>query len=266
MSSSGPQYLRIYILMLCARSCMCRSTSEGLDVFARRRLARATLLAPADAIARRICPDKIKMVQDAPRPRRACTWLVWCFDQCLKLEQLQARRDLKAVAAECNFKFRCHKKSMGFLSWLEGRNDSMLLLADWREAKPIVEALSKRSYKCDIRICVVAQSEKILRRATDWANQQDESVEIFVTSSFWRESAEELVRRHPKTVFHARAAEEMPAPSVSATGMARPAPAEDDGTSFCWSLQSLMAAVKDPKKAAFLEQVIRNTMWQEYED
>ena len=205
------------------------------------------------------------MVQDAPRPRAPCKWLVWCFDQCLKPEQLHALRDVKAVAAECNFKLRCHKKSMGFLSWLEGRDESILLMADWREAKPIVEALGKRSNKCDIRICVVAQSETILRRATEWANQQDASLEILVTSSFWRESAEELLRRYTKAVSDARAAE-MPCSSASATCSAKPPLSGDEGTFFCWSLQGLMTAVKDPKKAAVLEQAIRDTMWQTYHE
>ena len=111
------------------------------------------------------------------------TRLVWCFDQCLKLEQLHVRQALKDVAAEHSFKFHCWRKSMGFLSWLEGTGERILLIADWREAKPIVEALGKRSNKCDIRVCIVAQSEKVLRRATDWVNQQDASAEIFVTLS-----------------------------------------------------------------------------------
>ena len=175
------------------------------------------------------------------------TRLVWCFDQCLKLEQLQVRQALKDVAAEYSFKFQCQKKSMDFLSWLEGRKESILLIADWREAKPIVEALNKRSNECDIRVCIVAQSEKVLRRATDWLNHQVTSF----TLSFWPEAAEELLRRHKKSISFPRSLSPQP---------------QDNKTCFPLSLPSLMKAVQDPKQAAVLEQVIRNTMWQTYED
>ncbi|CAE7525673.1 unnamed protein product, partial [Symbiodinium pilosum] len=72
---------------------------------------------------------------------------------------------MRNLAEMFGFNFLCFKKWMGFQSWLQGRTGSVLLVAEWREAKPIMEVLDKTTEQPDLRMCVVARSEKMLRRA-----------------------------------------------------------------------------------------------------
>ncbi|CAE7256522.1 unnamed protein product [Symbiodinium sp. CCMP2592] len=167
------------------------------------------------------------------------TWLVWCFEHCLKPEQAALRKELAGLAAQYGCKFVYHKKSMSFLSWLEGRKGSVLLVADWREAKPIMEEISKQEQRHNFRMCVVAQTATILRRASLWAGTQ--STEIMVTSGFLRHKVEDLIASHVG--------------ALRSTG------------GYGWlSLPNLLEAVHDPKQALGLEKLIKQTMWQVYED
>ncbi|CAE7687876.1 unnamed protein product [Symbiodinium sp. CCMP2456] len=122
--------------------------------------------------------------------------VVWCFEHCMKSQQERLRTELKQAATVFGCSFTCHKKSMGFLSWLEGREGRILLLADWREAKPIMEELGRRQGRHDIIVCVVGQSDKMFRRAVDWATKQVSEIDIIVSSSFSRQNIEDLVARH----------------------------------------------------------------------
>ncbi|CAE7221751.1 unnamed protein product, partial [Symbiodinium microadriaticum] len=122
--------------------------------------------------------------------------VVWCFEHCMKSQQERLRTELKQAATMFGCSFTCHKKSMGFLSWLEGREGRILLLADWREAKPIMEELGRRQGRHDIIVCVVGQSDKMFRRAVDWATKQISEIDIIVSSSFSRQNIEDLVARH----------------------------------------------------------------------
>lgn len=114
----------------------------------------------------------------------------------MKSQQERLRTELKQAATMFGCSFTCHKKSMGFLSWLEGREGRILLLADWREAKPIMEELGRRQGRHDIIVCVVGQSDKMFRRAVDWATKQISEIDIIVSSSFSRQNIEDLVARH----------------------------------------------------------------------
>ncbi|CAE7645568.1 unnamed protein product [Symbiodinium sp. CCMP2456] len=67
-------------------------------------------------------------------------------------EHGDTRRDLMDLAASFGCKFVHHKKVLGFKSWLEGRKGSMLVIADWREAKPAIEELNKRHVRAPANI------------------------------------------------------------------------------------------------------------------
>ena len=80
------------------------------------------------------------------------------------------------------YQFTCQKKSTGFLRWLEGMEGRVLLITDWREAKPIMEGLSNlgQIQRIDILMCVVARSDRMFRRAIDWAGKQSSDTDIMV--------------------------------------------------------------------------------------
>ena len=196
------------------------------------------------------------MARKMGRGAEEITWLVWC---CLKPEQALVRKELAALAIKFGCKFVCHKKSMRFLSWLEGRKGSILLVADWREAKPTMEEISKQNQSHDLRMCVVAQTATILRRASFWARAQNGCAEITVTPGFLRQKVEELIASHVQAVQAKRITE--PAMRICSE-----IPARSTGADGRLSLPSLLEAVNDPKQALGLEKLIRETMWQLYED
>ena len=166
------------------------------------------------------------------------------------------REQLKDVATAAGCEFRYEKKYSDFLSWFQGRRETVLLLADWREAKPIQEQLSKRSESCDVRMNVVAQWDKTFHRASTWASMQPAASNIVVSSGTWLEAAKELVLHQQETSFPGRAAQNLHSPLFM----------DPHKTFSCVSLPVLVKAVQDPKLAAELERIIRQTMWQTYED
>ena len=82
------------------------------------------------------------------------------------------RGELRSLATKFNCKLRFHKKSIGFVNWLKGRHEPVLLIADWREAKPIQVFLGNSSVSYDVCIYVIAESDKILQRASGWFAKQ----------------------------------------------------------------------------------------------
>ena len=120
---------------------------------------------------------------------------------------------------------------MGFASWLEGREGTKLI-------KPIIQVLSKSRHPGEVRMCVVARSDKISRRATHFVDTQSTGCEI-VVRGFSGESMEEFIRTY------------MTARETSCARKAR-SPVQP------WlSLPSLVNAVQDSKIAAMLEQLIQ---------
>ena len=199
------------------------------------------------------------MARKMGRSAEEITWPVWCFEHCLKPEQALVRKELAALAIKFGCKFVCHKKSMRFLSWLEGRKGSILLVADWREAKPTMEEISKQNQSHDLCMCVVAQTATILRRASFWARAQNGCAEITVTPGFLRQKVEELIASHVQAVQAKRITE--PAMRICSE-----IPARSTGADGRLSLPSLLEAVNDPKQALGLEKLIRETVWRLYED
>ena len=75
-------------------------------------------------------------------------------------------------------------------------------MAEWREAKPIIEELDRRNERRDIRMCVVTRSGKMYRRAVAWANSQSRSRNIMVLPGFSRQTVEEFISNHLTTVSY----------------------------------------------------------------
>ncbi|CAE7548230.1 unnamed protein product [Symbiodinium natans] len=186
-------------------------------------------------------------------------WLVWCFEHCLKREHEQVQKELMHLATSLGVKFVCHKKAAGFLSWLDGRAGTMLIIADWRETKPIVKKLSERSNRCILRMCVVGRSEKMLRNASLFAGRQSTGAEILVTSSFSCESVEEFIRSYVQAARETTKCAEIKLMSL-------PLQTKPIETLPWLSLPGLLESIQDPETAGMLEQLIRQTMWQVYED
>ncbi|CAE7220477.1 unnamed protein product [Symbiodinium natans] len=188
-------------------------------------------------------------------PAEVDAWLVWCFEHYRKPEHREVHKELQHLAAVLGCKFVCHKKGSGFLSWREqdGRSGALLIVADWRETKPIIHGLRKSRQPCDVCMCVVARSGKMFQRAVLFANAQ--SLKVVVTPAFSRQVVEELFINYVQAAC--KISPSMPSP-------VQPKPVEPP----CWmSLPSLVQAVKDPKTAAMLEQLIQETMSsQVYED
>ena len=132
------------------------------------------------------------------QPAGTSTSLVWCFEHCHKAEHRHTRAELADLASQYGFDFLCHKKCMGFMSWLRGSTGSVLLVAEWREAKPIMEELDNWNDIPDFHMCVVARAKKMYDRACAWAERQSRSKRIVVSLGFSREMVEELIPAPPQ--------------------------------------------------------------------
>ncbi|CAE7634373.1 unnamed protein product [Symbiodinium pilosum] len=133
---------------------------------------------------------------DSSPDSEAC--LVWCFEHCQKPEQDELRAQMQNLAEMFGFNFLCFKKCMGFQSWLQGRRGSVLLVAEWREAKPIMEALDKTIEQPDLRMCVVTRSEQMMRRAYTWSKKQLKA-DIMLSSGLRIRDVEQLLANYLKT-------------------------------------------------------------------
>mmetsp|Transcript_18791 Transcript_18791/g.43846 ORF Transcript_18791/g.43846 Transcript_18791/m.43846 type:complete len:208 (+) Transcript_18791:63-686(+) len=111
------------------------------------------------------------------QPEQASICLVWCFERCFKDEQLNRQKHLSKTAEAFGYNFVCYRKAKGALVSLEASvtDVEVVLLADWREVKPLVEGISsmekqKPGSARKIRLGVLAASKRILRRAQEWAS------------------------------------------------------------------------------------------------
>ena len=213
--------------------------------------------------------------------------LAWCYERCNKADQADTLAELQVIARSFGSSLVLHKKSTGFLNWLEGSREKVCLLADWREAKPIIDGLTRltaaRQQHIQLRMCILAQSDKMYRRASEWASlvRQGGGREIAVLDGYSREGVEEFLAQgfEPNEAVHAQeepssscltshtrdvganSSQDAEAPPRSETA------GSADSASSTLSLVNLMRAVQDPQEAARLEVMIQRAMWQQpYED
>lgn len=107
------------------------------------------------------------------RPSNHCWWrLVWCHERCLKQECDVRRQAVSMAAREAGALLICMKKASKFAAWLASKQrPPLVLLTDWREAKPCLQAASEQPLQNQPAITLVlcdvpAQFE----RAQAWAH------------------------------------------------------------------------------------------------
>ena len=214
-------------------------------------------------------------------------------ERCHKTDQSETWIQLETVVESFGLSLQRYKKSSGLLNWLEEAQGKVLLLADWREAKPLVEGLDRLEAQgrqdIEVRLCIVATSKAIHRRASQWAEtiRQDGGMEIVVLDGFSCEGIEDFITQSvAKTQSSFNVQKKMGAPCpISYTQDVGPTswqpPKEPKGgpgkydfaaeitTPLCirLSFSALIRTLQDPQKATKLEEMIRCTMWQQlYED
>lgn len=218
--------------------------------------------------------------------------LVWCYERCNKADQGQTLIELQEVAASFGSNLVLYKKSTGFLNWLERATERVLLLADWREAKPIVDGVNlltaARSQQFHLEMCILAQSNKTYRRASEWAAliRQGGGRSIKVLDGYSREGVEEFIMQSIEDIhascdgrsdldpasspaFHTHDFDATSVHSLQEAGSTSLQLSEGSASASASaiSLVSLIQAVQDPEEAARLEEMIQRTMWQQpYED
>ena len=213
--------------------------------------------------------------------------LAWCYERCHKAEHVETLTKLHEVAASLGSTLVCHKKALGFLSWLQTASGNVLLLTDWREAKPIFEGVEHMTeggpQNFKVRMCITATSGRIYGRACEWANSicQNGGWEVVVLDVFSRGGVEEFIvqsTQEARSFYEQENLVPSPCPTYiddvkDKTSHSKTSAGKSDlareAASVCirLSMATLKSALQDPDKATKLEEMIRSTMWhQVYED
>ena len=142
-----------------------------------------------------------------PEASASDTWLVWCFEHIEKQEHAQILEEMRNLANMFGFHFLCFRKGRTFLSWLDATSGSVLLVAEWREAKPIIQAIGRRTEHREVAICAVARSDSTCRRARAWLDSQSVSSQglgmakyITVSPGLCLRNVEELIATYLETL------------------------------------------------------------------
>ncbi|CAE7386615.1 unnamed protein product [Symbiodinium natans] len=197
--------------------------------------------------------------------------LAWCYEMCRKADHSDTLGELQCIAARFGSKLFLHKKSTGFLAWLGKAEKSVFLLADWREAKPVVEGFGGldrlTAQQSQLRMCILAQSDQSFQRATEWTARVRSShgIDILVLDGFSHKGVEDFIARSLDETSSC-AGGDMDADSTRAVSEDLAMDNSFNGYAFGLSLPRILRAVQDPEQAARLEQTIKGTMWQLYED
>ncbi|CAE7463007.1 unnamed protein product [Symbiodinium natans] len=202
--------------------------------------------------------------------------LAWCYERCKKAEHGDTLGELQGIAASFGVKLVLQKKSTGFLKWLGTAKENVFLLADWREAKPIVEGLGgleRLTGQQQLRMCILAQSDNSFQRASEWTMRvrQSHGIDILVLDGFSRAGVKDFIARSFDETSSC-ASQEGDTDTDSTRACSEDLMNDEafdeylDDYAFRLSLPGLVRAVQDPQQAARLEQMIKHTMWQLYED
>lgn len=114
------------------------------------------------------------------------TWsLVWCYKQCFQSEWQQFRRDLKAAKANQG-SFLCLRNSnrLEHLIGEQGAPNQIVLLTDWREAKPCWQVLSDHGIgPSRFSFVVYTEGPKQFNLAKKWADDLPRRGAVHIISS-----------------------------------------------------------------------------------
>ncbi|CAK9110744.1 unnamed protein product [Durusdinium trenchii] len=107
--------------------------------------------------------------------RARASWLmIWCHERCYKPER-ELRAHLTDVAMNLSAGILCMKKAVKYETWMKRtKNRFHVLITDWREAKPCMNAVEE-SLQTDWpeMIIVLCDLPKSHENALQWASKQD---------------------------------------------------------------------------------------------
>ncbi|CAE7607519.1 unnamed protein product [Symbiodinium natans] len=185
--------------------------------------------------------------------------LVWCAEGCMKQDQDHQRAWLRSIAeSHCA---RCHfcKKAQSFLRWLKGKSVTVVLIADWREVKPIMEGLDAEQ-QADVHMYITARWDKSYFNALSWVQEHARGKQISMLENFSRQNVQEVVRRHLPC-----GGGELQTPCQQ-TGFVKPGPLPPHANgkplvmSWWLSYGNLKSALQDPEMAFIVEQALKQMM------
>lgn len=115
----------------------------------------------------------------AQRPVSSARWrLVWCHERVHKQECAAQRRAMGEAAKSAKASMLAPKKAAKFVTWLtQAKRPPYVLLTDWREVKPCLEAvavLPRRPWPA--LTVVIAEQPRLYERACHWAANQPPDV------------------------------------------------------------------------------------------
>eukprot|EP00931_Biecheleriopsis_adriatica_P020977 TRINITY_DN1385_c0_g1_i4.p1 TRINITY_DN1385_c0_g1~~TRINITY_DN1385_c0_g1_i4.p1 ORF type:complete len:268 (-),score=53.68 TRINITY_DN1385_c0_g1_i4:19-822(-) len=102
--------------------------------------------------------------------------LAWCFEHCHKAASDEMRKMLTRVVSKVGGEVCLFKKASQFLEWWPRNTDTpVVLLASWREVKPLMIGMSlSAGYPQPMQdllgICVYASEPKVYEKASAWAS------------------------------------------------------------------------------------------------
>eukprot|EP00405_Crypthecodinium_cohnii_P050044 CAMPEP_0206605410 /NCGR_PEP_ID=MMETSP0325_2-20121206/50398_1 /ASSEMBLY_ACC=CAM_ASM_000347 /TAXON_ID=2866 /ORGANISM="Crypthecodinium cohnii, Strain Seligo" /LENGTH=306 /DNA_ID=CAMNT_0054120947 /DNA_START=19 /DNA_END=936 /DNA_ORIENTATION=+ len=172
------------------------------------------------------------------KPQRGLR-LIWCSERCHKNEMRELRTALLQSAQALGAQLQCLKKAVKFSAWLRsGQRQPYILVADWREVKPCMDALQEESDCNQPRdIVVLAESARVLERAELWAaSRPDDDLVLVEESGNVREVIvkTQAQKRQPKAQKAAASADRACLPSsASASCKASGFGEDDDASSTC---------------------------------
>lgn len=191
--------------------------------------------------------------------------------------------ELGQIATQCGMQLVLHKKFSGYLQWFDdvSSEDTVLLLTDWREAKPIVQGLGGHEGP-HLRLCILAQSQTAVRSATKWVNSQT-GREIPVLHGFTYESVLQVALDHMAeavaTIGYMHPAQEVEEPlsqveeymllrssSSNPHPIAAQHPEIRPRSRAAGVIPTLESLADRAALAARLDEVVQQSQWEVYED
>lgn len=99
--------------------------------------------------------------------------LLWCHERCHKGENEDWRMEMRDTAQDYGAALICLKKARQFGSWMDrALRPPFVLVTDWREAQPCIQAISQhKGRNCPVMTVVICDSKRQLSRASEWASR-----------------------------------------------------------------------------------------------
>lgn len=117
-------------------------------------------------------------VGKANGPPKVWWRLVWCHERCHKQENEARCRAMREVTAELGASLITLKKAGQFGLWIErAQRPLYVLITDWREAQPCIQALEHhKGRNFPILTVVLCESPRQYSRASEWARRLTSNV------------------------------------------------------------------------------------------